>query len=89
MSMRKWVIVEEYIYGDDSSCKIVGNQLFNDYYKARDLFVRRRARQLQDDTFLTCPDNCIVDTPTEFSFYEDGNYNNNHYSLQLISVAED
>lgn len=91
MSKTKWVILEEYVYGDDNChcCRIVGNQLFGEYEKAKARFDQLVAYQKRDDDYLNCPEDCIVDEPMEFSYYEPGNYNDNHYSLQLIAVVED
>ena len=90
MSKTKWIIIEEYVYGDDNCCKVVGSQLFSEYEKAKARFDQLVADQKRgDEEYSNCPEDCIVDEPMEFSYYEDGYYNDNHYSLRLIAVVED
>ena len=90
MSKTKWIIVEEYIYGNDICCRVVGSQLFSEYEKAKERFDQLVADQKRgDEEYRNCPEDCIVDEIMEFSYYEPGNYNDNHYFLQLIPVVED
>ena len=51
-------------------------------------YTLNKAITLFEEIGSECED-CIVDEIMEFSYYEPGNYNDNHYFLQLIPVVED
>ena len=83
-----YVLLEDTTYKGDHESNIISQSFYGSYRKAKEEFDKRVVETKKSDSdFLNCESDCIIDEEDEFTFWEDGNFLENHYSLRLIELT--
>ena len=83
-----YAILEDYSYKGDHESNIVFCTVYSSYESVEAQFKRLVKEMKESDPDYLDVD-ChptLIDNDREFSFGEEGNYNENHYSLKLIEL---
>ena len=88
MTIIGYVLLEDTTYKGDHESNIISQSFYGSYEKAKEEFDRRvQETKESDPDFIDCPSNCIIDDEDELTFWEDGDFLENHYSLKLIELT--
>lgn len=88
MNIVGYILLEDTTYKGDHESSIIFQSLYGSYEKAKEQFDRQvKEVKESDPDFLDCQPNCVIDNDDEFTFWEDGNFLENHYSLKLIELT--
>lgn len=82
-----YAILEDYSYKGVHESNIVFGTIYSSY-KAAEIRFKRLVKDVKesDPDYPDADPTTLIDNDREFSFCEEGNYNENHYSLRLIEL---